>query len=195
MKRLLGLALVLALLPGLTARAEFYEYFPDVPDDTEYAYAVNALAEMGIITGDGNGNFNPDNTMTRADFATIVIRLIGEEERAMEITESSFSDVPSNHWACGYIMTAAELGLITGDGKGRFMPNDTLLYEHAVTLLIKVLGYEDEAQAAGGWPNGYLTVGNEIELTANTSAIKGQPTKRGTVAILIYNAIKPIFYQ
>ena len=196
-KSIFIVALSLTLVVGLisfteAAQAVAYEHFPDVPLDAPYAEAVDTLAEMGIVRGDENGNFNPDNTITRAEFATMMCRLLGVEDEALAITKSSFSDVPSNHWACGYVTKIAELGLVNGYGDGRFGPSDTLTYEQAVKVLICSFAYaeidfEAMAQNLGGWPNGYIRVADEIGLSSNINANVESYVSRGNVATLCFN--------
>ena len=56
--------------------------FPDVPATAPYAEAVKVLSEAGIIQGDTSGNFNPDRTVTRAQTAAVLCRMLGIEESA-----------------------------------------------------------------------------------------------------------------
>jgi len=181
---------ILALFIPLTAQASSTPHFPDVPDDAPYADAVNALADMGIVKGDANGNFNPNSTITRAEFATMICRMLGVESEALAITQSSFTDVPAGHWACGYITEAANLGMVNGYGDGRFGPSDTLTYEQAVKVLVCAWGYGDLAVQSGGWPNGYIYIANNLEILNNTTNIGNTPASRSVVALLMYNSIQ-----
>ena len=175
------------ILLNVTAYAAIYNRFPDVPAEANYAEAVDYLAELEIFKGDENGNFNPNSTITRAEFATIAVRMMGEEDRAKTITKSSFTDVPSTHWACGYVTVAVELGLVGGYGDGRYGPSDTLTYEQAVKILVCTMGYEDVAQQLGGWPRGYMTIADELEILQGT--VRGSTATRAVVAMLTYNTI------
>jgi S-layer homology domain. len=185
---LVTVACVLSLLSN-AAQAAVYDRFPDVPEDAEYAYAVNSLAELGVFTGDENGRFNPDNTITRAEFATIMVRLLGEEERAKNVSASNFSDVPASHWANGYIAIAVEYGLVSGYGNGKFGPGDTLTYEQAIAMLVRYMGLEEQAQTQGGWPQGHVSIAEDLDITTNTSIRIGEVVTRQQMAILIYNTI------
>jgi len=186
-KQMVAALLAAVLLLGTAANAAIYNYFPDVTTDAQYAEAVDYLAGIGIFTGDDEGNFNPDKTITRAEFATIMVRMMGEEDRAKKVRTSSFTDVLSNHWACGYITVAVELGLVNGYGDGKYGPGDTLTYEQAVKVLICTMGYEEIAQSLGGWPQGYMTIANDIGILQGTSSSLGAP--RSVVAMLTYNTI------
>ena len=187
-----GLAaiIVCAFLLGTTAQANVFEFFPDIPYDADYAEAVSTLAELGILRGDENGNFNPDSTITRAEFATMMCRMLGVEDEALLITESGFSDVPPGHWASGYVTKAVELGLFSGYGDGMFGPSDTLTYEQAVAVITRILGLSDEAQNEGGYPFGYINVAERYGLTQGIDVQTGIPISRSTVAQMLWNLLK-----
>lgn len=163
--------------------------FPDVPETADYFEAVEMLAELGIVKGDDHGNFNPDSTITRAEAATMICRLLGVEEEAKAITQSSFTDVPSTHWAVGYVTKCVELGIIGGYGNGKFGPSDPVTYEQMVKMLICVWGLEQDAQDAGGWPDGYLSVGVDMGICLDLPQSTNSPASRQVVAVLIYNSI------
>lgn len=172
------------LLGGSTAGASS---FPDVPDSADYAEAVEALYEQGIITGDENGKFNPGHTITRAESAAIICRLMGVEVSGPERT--SFSDVPSSHWASGYIAAAEESGVINGYGNGKFGPGDPVTYAQMVKMLVCVCGYEDIALMLGGYPSGYLSVGKEIGIETEEFHQAEERASRSTVAVLAYRSL------
>lgn len=188
-KSLIAMLAAAVLFAGTSAYAATYVYFPDVPDDAAYAEEVNYLAEIGVFTGDENGNYNPNSTITRAEFAAIVTRLLGEENKAKTTRSSNFTDVPSSHWANGYVAVAVELGLINGYGNGRYGPEDTLTYEQAQAVLIRVIGYDEDATAAGGWPYGYNQIAKKLGITDGLNIYGTDNAKRGITAVLIYQAM------
>lgn len=163
--------------------------FPDVPDTADYAEAVIYLAQVGIFTGDGAGNFNPNATITRAETATIICRLMDAENSARSNRRQVYDDVAASHWASGYIATATELGVFNGDGTGNFRPNDNVTYEQIIKMLVCACGYEDEAQRNGGWPNGYIAVAEDLGITYGLSFRQTADAPRYMVAQLICNAI------
>ncbi len=98
--------------------------------------AINDLGSRMVVTGDENGNFNPDAAITRAEFAAIVVRALG---LAPGTGESSFSDVNSSEWYCGYVETAAAYGLINGYSAAAFGPNDLITREQAMTIIARAM--------------------------------------------------------
>lgn len=163
--------------------------FPDVPETADYLEAVEMLAELGIVKGDDRGNFNPDSTITRAEAATMICRLMGVEEEALAVKTSSFNDVPSEHWAVGYVTKCVELGIINGYGNGNFGPGDPVTYEQMVKLLVCAWGYGEMAEESGGYPTGYLQVAEDYGFAVNTSSMNSAPANRALVAVLFFNAL------
>lgn len=179
--------LLLALLAGglLICPVFATSAFPDVDGYEEFAEAVAYVNEAGIMVGDDFGNFNPYKTVTRAEMATIICRML---DLANSLKPSNdFSDVPINHWANTYISKAVELGIVNGYGDGRFGPSDNVTYEQAVTMIIRAIGGDDVAQEYGGYPDGYLTAADENGLLKNILAKKGEALSRSDIAIILYN--------
>lgn len=95
--------------------------------------AIEALAVREIIDGRGNGLFDPDATMTRAEFAAIVVRALGLTPKA----EDTFTDVSSDKWYSPYVGTASSYGLINGVGGGRFNPEGTITRQEAAVMVAR----------------------------------------------------------
>ena len=189
MKRILKYILVCALIGGMLVYPAFAEGpFPDVGKEAPYAEAVKYLNEIGIITGDENGNFNPNKTVTRAEMATIICRILGETEN-LTAGGNIFFDVPLKYWANKYISQAVSMGIVNGYGDGNFGPEDEVTCEQAVTMIVRILGYENEAKFAGGYPDGYLSIAQNLGLLNGINVKKGAFLDRKSVAIIIYNSI------
>lgn len=103
--------------------------FPDVSG--EGGAAIETLAVRGIVSGMGDGRFHPDEIMTRAQFAAIVVRALGLTPE----TGTAFRDVPSDRWYAPYVGTAARYGIIHGRGDGVFDPEGTITKQEAGILM------------------------------------------------------------
>ena len=89
-----------------------------------------------IDNGVGNGKFAPDRAITRAEFATMVVKALGlKGTRLPEI----FSDVNKNDSYYYAIYTAYEYGIIAGYTNGKFGPQDLITREQAMTMLAKAM--------------------------------------------------------
>jgi hypothetical protein len=194
-----SLALVLALVMVLSSFS-FVSAAPDFADvkGTVYEDAVARLELLNVLKGYPDGTFKPEGSITRAEFAAVAVRargLAGVAEAAKGLP-SGFVDVPATHWAAGYVGTAGSMGIVNGIGNGMFAPNGLVKYEEAVTMLVRALGYEFEAQAKGGYPYGYLIVAEDIDLLDGARGTQGAFATRGLVAKLTDNALEiPMMIQ
>ncbi len=181
-------AVVLAVAMVLTMGiATAFATYPDVPSTANYAEAVNILTNLGIFQGTDDGTFKPDNTITRAEVAAIIVRALDLDEQK---GTTPFTDVPADHWAAGYINTAYAKGVINGCGDGTFLPGGEVTYEQAVKMIVAALGYTPKADKNGGYPTGYLGIASEEGITSGALGTVGQPATRATVAKLVYNALE-----
>lgn len=84
--------------------------FPDVPESHPAFVQIGWAADMGLFQGDGKGNFKPDGSLTRAQTAAVINRLLGRVPGTPEQLGASylrvFPDVPVSHWAYSHIMEA-----------------------------------------------------------------------------------------
>ena len=110
--------------------------FPDVPADAWYAAAVNTLASLGMVSGDENGNYRPNDPITRAEFCVIALAFAYEPENAV----CYFGDVSRSDWFYTYVAQAASYGWIGGYTNGNFGPNDRITRAQVTTIVNNMLG-------------------------------------------------------
>ena len=109
--------------------------FSDVPAGQWYTVAVSTLANIGAITGCGDGTFQPRKSISRAEFVTILAGIYGENtSKGMP-----FSDV-GRSWYYDAVATAYANGWVSGYTDGTFRPNQTITRAEAVVILNSVLG-------------------------------------------------------
>ncbi|SDO68838.1 Spore germination protein YaaH [Paenibacillus sp. yr247] len=111
-------------------------YFADM--QKHWAQAdVLAAANRGWMLGPASDRFAPDAALTRAEAATIIVRVLGLTGEAAGST--SFSDVPATHWAWQAIRLAKQSGLIQGISSDRFAPDQIMTREQMSVLLSRAL--------------------------------------------------------
>ena len=115
---------------NLTADNEF----SDVSDGQWHNKAISTMAKLGIVKGRRADRFDPDASITRAEFAAICARF---STRSVE-NSSSFSDI-SGHWAENEIERAAAFGWISGYPDGTFRPDARITRAEAMTMINRVL--------------------------------------------------------
>lgn len=91
---------------------------------------IEALAARGIINGKSESEFEPDSTMTRAEFAAIAVKALG----LPLVSEKSFDDVSENDWFYGYTAAAKNYGIVSGVSETEFNPYGTITKEEAVCM-------------------------------------------------------------
>lgn len=95
--------------------------FPDVPVTHWAVRYIDAAKRSGLVTGYPDGSFRPQDDISRAEIATLVVRAGG----FVSLTGGpGFSDVPTTHWAFSNIMTARNHGLVLGYPDNTFRPNN-----------------------------------------------------------------------
>lgn len=190
MKRFFSIVMVLMLSLSLVMTANAAS-FSDVKDSDYYAAAASLLKEFGVLDGYPDGTFKPQNSITRAEMAAIVCRMIAKDEEASELAgKTEFTDVAADHWATGYINYASGVGIINGDGDGKFRPGDQVKHEEAIKMVVCALGYgEDVEQNPDDWSFGYLKVADEKGIAKNLKGQKGIAATRGDIAVMAHNGI------
>ena len=180
------LAFAMVLSMGLTSFA-----YTDVTAGTKVSEAVGILSNLGILTGFEDGTFRPDETVTRAQMAAIICRVLGYGDQAeSSVGTTAFSDVAGDHWASGYINVAHAQQIINGYPDGTYRPENTVAYEEAIKMIVVALGYELAAQAKGGWSQGYLAIASGEGITRNANGTVGSAAARSTIAVLVYNSLE-----
>lgn len=204
----LGLNLVLA--PPAAGRAQASAAFSDLDLAPWARPAVLTLQTQGIVRGYGDGRFAPEQPVTRAELAALIVRTLGLEDEATRQTAAPlrFADsesIPS--WAHGHVAVAVDRGITTGlatEAGVAFRPQRTATRAEIVVMLIRALGREADALALGGndlgftdagsvppWARGHVALATQIGLVAgypDGSFQAGQAIRRAEVAVLLNRA-------
>jgi hypothetical protein len=110
--------------PGIT--------FGDIAGSPNKA-AINALAAREIINGMGDDSFAPEATMTRAQYATIIVKALGLTPKA----NGKFTDVAADKWYAPYIGTANAYGIVNGVSDTEFNPEGTITRQEAALMTVR----------------------------------------------------------
>ena len=111
--------------------------FTDVASTEWHNNAISTLANMGIISGDPDGSFRPDDSITRAEFTKIAV---GFFDKAGDYVDGTYEDVSASDWYADFIDAAVDLGLIEGYPDGTIRPNASITRAEACTIVNRTLG-------------------------------------------------------
>ncbi len=174
-RRILAAALCAALLLSGQALAASYG---DMSGHWAEA-AVDRWSTLGIVQGDDQGNFRPDDTISRAELAAILNRYMKYTEQA----ENTYADLPEDAWYTEDILCLAEAGLMLGDGEYQ-RPNDPVTRQEAAVLFARAFGlaegsgslsYPDSASIAS-WARGYVSAMTAAGYLQGDDAGRFRPT-------------------
>ena len=112
--------------------------FSDLGDASWAKDAILALNEMGIVKGDGKGNFLPNNNITRAEFVKILVEAF-KIDSSLGTNEKSFGDVKESDWYYSYVNAAVKRGIVNGKTDTYFGAKDNISRQDMATLIYRVL--------------------------------------------------------
>lgn len=140
MKRIIGIILIVVLSLSSISFAED-NVFSDLPE-SHWAYdAVMTMTELGIISGYDDGTFRPNAPISRAEFATVMVKALGLEPKFD--AQSSFVDMGDDHWVVPYVEAAKSY--LTGFSSSaglKFKPDEAAVREDMAVAILKAKGYE-----------------------------------------------------
>ncbi len=147
------------------------------------------LAELSIMQGDPDGNMRYDSLVSRAECTKIAVAASSYRNSvAIGAKTSPFKDVPYTHWSSPYVTVAIKNGLCTGYLDATFRPSNTVLFEEAATMFLRVLGYTNEDFGAS-WPDGQIGIAKNIGILDDIDKSAGEALTRRDVATMVYNTL------
>jgi hypothetical protein len=119
---------------------------------------VSLLEAKGLVSGDEAARFLPEAPLTRAQLAKLLVGGLGHDGDAAQLrnTPSRFADLPSWHWAVGWVESLAELRLTDGFPDGTFHPDEPVTRAQLAVLLVRAAGLEELAAAQADRATAYL---------------------------------------
>lgn len=161
--------------------------------DTEDSWAVDSIdrwANAGVVSGHGDGTFKPGDQITRAEFAQILVNLLGLKKPE---TAPTFADLKGTEWYADAIARVAAAGIMQGDGTN-CMAENKITRQEAMVMLGRALGVKQDTsthamekfadgEEVADWAKGYLA-----PLTQK-GILSGVPGEDDTVSVLPVNLI------
>lgn len=141
MKKLLTKALMLAMVLCFTSLTSFAKEYKDLPKD-HWAYKqIQILTDFNVVVGYPDGNYRPDQAVTRGEFASMVVKAFDQEKAEIK-QPVSFTDVKNTDWFWGVIQRAVMFDLLKGYPDGHFDPYGTVSRGHVISTVVNALTTE-----------------------------------------------------
>lgn len=148
------------------------------------------LSAMGIISKDSSGNMNLGKSLTRAEFAKMMVMASTYKTSvAKNFASSIFKDVPYSHWAAPYVKVAVANGILSGYSDGNFKPESLVTYEQGINSALKLLGYVGSDFKGGSFPYAQINMAASVGLLSGINLGIGQALTRQDGVTLITNLL------
>jgi parallel beta-helix repeat protein len=194
-----GLVEFIAITADTPAQVGISTSFSDL-DGHWAATFVEALVSKGLIKGFPNGTFLPNAPITRAQYAALVAKVF---QLPASNNQRSFTDIKPDYWAASVILSAANMGFISGFPDGSFRPEQNLTKIQAIVSVVnglKLSGgnpnvltvYRDRAQIPSYATNSLAVATQKLLVVNYPQTEQLEPLRditRAEVATLIYQAL------
>ena len=194
MKKFLSLVLALVMTMSLVTVSAGAK---DFTDDSEITYkeAVDVISALGVVDGYSDGDFRPDDVLTRGAAAKIICNLILGPTTASALSAGTapFKDVPVTNTFAGYITYCSQQGIINGYADGTFRPTGTLSGNAFMKMLLGALGYDSsiEGYTGANWQVSVIKQASGIGLDdGNDEFVGSQAVTRQEAALYAFNMLQ-----
>ncbi|NJL46359.1 MAG: hypothetical protein HC929_01130 [Leptolyngbyaceae cyanobacterium SM2_5_2] len=201
-RTLTGLVIGLTTISATSVVAQA-ETFSDVAPDYWAADYISALADRDILSGYPDGTFRPEATVTRAEFAAILVQAFPATEPLPEGSIGGFIDVPVDYWGYATINTAHAAGFLVGYPSNEFRPEQTISRAQALVSLANGLDYSSDtfnglsyytdAATIPDYARASIAAATEAEIVVNYPTLTQLQPNRGAsradIAAFVYQAL------
>ena len=200
---------VFVLTAVLMLNSPAHAFYSDM-DENHWAYqSIKFLTEVGVVVGYPDGTYKPDIPVTRAEFASMAIKALGQEDASVT-QDIHFSDVKPDFWAYDIIKKAVYFDLVTDSENAQFRPYDSVTRAEAISIAVNALttqqiseqkaqeilekSYEDYTQI----PAWFLLAAGKAQLLDMIIVMPGnegkleadRPANRAEVAAILYKMMQ-----
>ncbi len=183
-----------------------YAFYSDM-DESHWAYKqIKILSDSGVLVGYPDGTFKPDENVTRAEFASMAIKALGQEHTNIA-QPVNFTDIDSSYWAYDSIQKAVYFDLVSNDKDAEaFRPEDSVSRAETVTIAVNALTTEQISEQKAKdilksykdydeIPSDFIITAGKAEILNMITIEPGRkgyidaarPATRAEVAAILYN--------
>ena len=186
------LALVMAFAMAFTMMATAGAAYTDQAD-IEATEAVEMLNALGVMTGDPDGAFRPNDTITRAEACRMIytIRTGTDDASSYANMQTTFTDVSSDAWYAGYVKHCQSVGIVSGRSATIFDPNSDVTAVELALMCLRVMGYDPATANIGGstWSTTTIGLATEAGILDDVMTTITDSCPRQWAAQIMYNTI------
>ncbi|MCR2805113.1 phosphodiester glycosidase family protein [Paenibacillus soyae] len=189
------------------AALEFRKPYRDVAAGHWAADAIAALTAWQVAQGVEADRFDPENRVTRAEFAALLVRALKLQEQGQGEAEAEFADVPETAWYADEVGLAVEAGIVTGTGNGEFAPDDEVTRQEMAAMIVRAHAYRTGEAVSGDslpqsfsdmaeapeWARQAVAEAHKLNLMQGYPGGEFRPEGTGTraqAAQLVYNLLR-----
>ena len=198
LKKFLALVLAMMMVFGLMVTANAASSYTDADRISEdYAAAVEVIRRLGIMSGDDDGAFLPENGIRRAEYAKVLYYVAtGDMEEknpllSVMADHGNFQDLddPEIAWAKKYINFAAYMGWLKGYNSRTFGPKESLTVTQMLSVMLRVLGLD--TGITGNWEMATLELAYKSGLTDNLDTLAGTASRQMVAQVAVDTLTRP----
>jgi len=141
-----------------------------------------------------NGVSDDNETITRGEYISMVAKIMNlDTNSAIQI--SPYKDIDENHAYIADVNALSDLGIINGDSNGNVYPDEPVTWNQAIKIILSAMGYSVLCEASGGYPAGYVSIANRINLTENIGYEGDSNLSYDNAIALLWNAVDINIYE
>ena len=190
-KKIITLIATLGLITCMYNKVDAIKFYDTM--GTRYEGPAERLAELGIVQGISDKTFAPEKTVTRAEFAKMIVEMSLSKEEIWALNtdsaECTFSDVSKDKWYYKYVVIAVNYGFINGYEDNTFRPDTEVTYEQAAKMFMKALGHNYLVETdPRGWSAEYMDKMYSLNIADGTTEfVRTDAATRGNIATMLWN--------
>lgn len=187
-RHLICIILIFAMIP--------LQSFANDISQSEDSACYTVLKQLEIIPPNISERYAPSKGITRGEFVQLVARCMGSDTNPLLQSSVHFEDVGEDDAYYNEVNYCATLGLINGNGNGKFNPESKISVNEATKIIITALGYHHLAEYGGGYPFGYISQANKLDILKSISSVGDKNITMSEAFAIIYKAVNtPLLEQ
>lgn len=209
MKKILNIFIIIFAV-FMTSSIPAFAFYSDM-QETHWAYKqIKQLSEKSVVIGYPDGTFKPDENVTRAEFASMAIKALGQEHTTVA-QPVKFTDIDKDFWAYEAIQKAIYFDLISNPEKdGDFRPYDSVSRAEALSIAVNALTTEQISEQKAKYvlskvykdsdniPNWFIVAAGKAEILGMVVCAPDKagimdadrPATRAEVTAILYNMME-----